>query len=117
MLSKKMLVSSIASLAIVAMVGACQNKGSGTSPAADNHEAVSDASSSAAAIAAASGAVSFGGFSHEDGSAMTSAELAADIAEFPALGVDFNKLQAAASASIASDGSVTLMDASGNVLV
>ena len=105
------------SLALAGTLGACKSESPakvGAANAGSNSTATSPATPAADAPSM-SGAVTFGGYTKEDGSAMTADELAAAIALFPNLGTNYDQIRKAVRVDVAS-GIVTLYDANNNVL-
>lgn len=124
MLNTSKLFLSAAALAVgglVVMVSGCNSSGDSSngmsSLTSSSHTRVPADPAPAATDtnASASGNAIWGGTTQEDGTAMTEAEVAADIAAVPTLGVNYKQLQAAVTVDSAS-GIVTLYDANGNVI-
>ncbi len=115
-MSLKRNLYAVTAIALVGLFQACNASKPGTSGAGI---AAPTAESLVAAAAATpiSGPVSYAGFTKQDGSAMTQAELDAAIAKFPGLGVNHNQIKAAARADVALGGTVTLWDSAGKVIM
>ena len=114
--TKKLLIP-VAAIAALGLISACHNNSS-NSPARPGNQAVVQAApaDATAAVATQSGPVNFVGYAHEDDSPMTAEELARTVAEVPAIGADYNKLQTASQGQINSDGTITLTDSAGNAI-
>lgn len=108
---KTKLVSTGLALALTGWLGACGGS-SGSVGGVGSSALVATATTTPV-----SGPVSFGGYTKSDGSAMTAAELAAAIALFPSLGVNYDQIRMAARADVAADGTVKLWNAAGGEII